>query len=390
MAKSVLPPFGDFFVPTVRALKARGGSATIEEMEEDVAALMNLSDAARTEPHGDTGRTQFQYELAWVRTYLKKVDAATNSARGVWSLTDKGEALSDDAIRAVRQEVVGQRKKKPSAIGAKADDLASTDDAEDPDWRDRLLAVVGAMEPAAFERLCQRILRESGFTKVDVTGRSGDGGIDGFGVLRMNLVSFHVLFQCKRWRSSVGSGVVRDFRGAMVGRADKGLIINHHRELHPRRPQGGEPRRGAGDRSRRRRDVVRPVEGSEARRDGRTGREDLGRRGILRGGVRIGGGDRREFGRFPGSRLRAGSGGDPGARLVRGTAARTARPDGGHSAHPPGAAARYAGSGGRNRPPAGRSWTMQGSKTALNRVLRTLSDCFGGKSGARKGIEFAY
>jgi restriction system protein len=81
------------------------------------------------------------------------------------------------------------------------------------------------MSPAAFERLSQRILRESGFTKVEVTGRAGDGGIDGTGVLRMNLLSFHVLFQCKRWRGSVGPSVVRDFRGAMVGRADKGLII---------------------------------------------------------------------------------------------------------------------------------------------------------------------
>lgn len=81
------------------------------------------------------------------------------------------------------------------------------------------------MQPAAFERLCQRLLREAGFTKVDVTGRSGDGGIDGSGVLRMNLVSFQVIFQCKRWQGAVGPGVVRDFRGAMVGRADKGLII---------------------------------------------------------------------------------------------------------------------------------------------------------------------
>jgi restriction system protein len=81
------------------------------------------------------------------------------------------------------------------------------------------------MEPAAFERLCQRLLREAGFIKVEVTGRSGDGGIDGIGVLRMNLVSFQVLFQCKRWKGSVGAAVVRDFRGAMVGRADKGLVI---------------------------------------------------------------------------------------------------------------------------------------------------------------------
>ena len=84
---------------------------------------------------------------------------------------------------------------------------------------------MAAMKPDAFERLAQRILRESGFTRVEVSGRSGDGGIDGSGVLRVNLVSFHVLFQCKRWKGSVGAGVVRDFRGAMVGRADKGLII---------------------------------------------------------------------------------------------------------------------------------------------------------------------
>ncbi len=93
------------------------------------------------------------------------------------------------------------------------------------DWRARLLTTLIGMKPDAFERLCQRILRESGFTKVEVTGKSGDEGIDGTGVLRVNLLSFHVRFQCKRWKGSVGSGVVRDFRGAMVGRADKGLIM---------------------------------------------------------------------------------------------------------------------------------------------------------------------
>ena len=81
------------------------------------------------------------------------------------------------------------------------------------------------MDANAFERLCQRLLRESGFIKVEITGRSGDGGIDGVGVLRLNLLSFHVLFQCKKWKGSVGAPIVRDFRGAMVGRADKGLIL---------------------------------------------------------------------------------------------------------------------------------------------------------------------
>ena len=92
-------------------------------------------------------------------------------------------------------------------------------------WQDRLLECLLKMKPAAFERLCQRILKDSGFIKVDVTGRSGDGGIDGIAVLRLNLLSFHVFFQCKRWKGSVGASVIRDFRGAMVGRADKGLVM---------------------------------------------------------------------------------------------------------------------------------------------------------------------
>lgn len=92
-------------------------------------------------------------------------------------------------------------------------------------WQDRVLECLLKMSPAAFERLCQKILKDSGFIKVDVTGRNGDGGIDGIGVLRLNLLSFHVFFQCKRWKGSVGASVIRDFRGAMVGRADKGLVM---------------------------------------------------------------------------------------------------------------------------------------------------------------------
>lgn len=225
MTKSTLPPFVDYFVPTVRALRDRGGSATIEEMEEAVAELMRLSDEARSEPHGETSRTQFQYELAWVRTYLKKVGAVENSSRGVWSLTDEGERMDDRAVREVPQRVRDSEKERRKSLSKKAVPEAVGAPEPELEWTDQLLDVLGQMAPDAFERLCQRLLREAGFTKVDVTGRAGDGGIDGIGVLRMNLVSFHVLFQCKRWKQSVGAPVVRDFRGAMVGRADKGLII---------------------------------------------------------------------------------------------------------------------------------------------------------------------
>lgn len=214
----------------VCALKARGGSATIEELEQDVSEALQLADDILAVPHGDSARSQFQYELAWVRTYLKKVGAVENSERGVWSLTPIGAAMTEIELRDVPRRVRADTRRSrqaDEAVDDLAEPIAGEDSIEEAEifWKERLIDELLKISPDAFERLCQRLLRESGFTKVEVTGRSGDGGIDGIGVFRIQLVSFHVLFQSKRWKGSVGASVVRDFRGAMVGRADKGLII---------------------------------------------------------------------------------------------------------------------------------------------------------------------
>lgn len=218
-----LPKYAEYVYPTLQAVKGRGGSATIEEIEDAVAELMRLSDTALSIPHGETGQTEFQYKLAWVRTYLKKYGALDNSERGVWSITDKGENTTEAEAREVFKKIQSQKKDITPAPTRDSEEI----EAEIPvqTWIERTLNSIGSIEPQAFERLCQRLLRESGFIKVEVTGKPSDGGIDGIGVLRMNLVSFQVLFQCKRWKGPVGASVVRDFRGAMVGRADKGLII---------------------------------------------------------------------------------------------------------------------------------------------------------------------
>jgi restriction system protein len=141
--------------------------------------------------------------------------------------------MSDAELRVVWRKIVSEQRERRKLAEQEVEEDDSSDDVGssqqqdllEMSWREQLLDVLLSIEPDAFERLCQRLLRESGFTKVEITGRTGDGGIDGVGVLRMNLLSFHVLFQCKRWRDSVSSPVVRNFRGAMVGRADKGLII---------------------------------------------------------------------------------------------------------------------------------------------------------------------
>jgi Mrr N-terminal domain/Restriction endonuclease/HNH endonuclease len=193
-SKSDLPSFDEYFAPAVKVLKGYGGSATIEEFEEGVAAEMKLSDEVRSVLHGEGPRTQFDYELAWVRTYLKKVGAAENSDRGVWRLTPSGHAMSNAELALVPQKVRAEdrekRLKKSELDNTDPGDLEKIPTGDDSDesgaeWKEVLLECLLKIEPSAFERLCQRILRESGFVKVEVTGKSGDGGIDGIGVLRL-------------------------------------------------------------------------------------------------------------------------------------------------------------------------------------------------------------
>lgn len=235
-----LPDLPGMMLVTVEALKELGGSATIQELDEKVIELEGVTEAeqAFTMPR-DENRTRVNYYLAWARTYLKRGDALDNSSRGVWALTETGAAICDlSATRAIYEQVTLEERerarlkrlaaKKTGAqtqISNEIEILADDGPDNEEDWKSALLAVLGKMPPDGFERLAQRLLREAGFTKVEVRGKSGDGGIDGVGVLRVNLVSFQVYFQCKRWKGSVGSKEIRDFRGALQGRADKGLFI---------------------------------------------------------------------------------------------------------------------------------------------------------------------
>ena len=221
--KQDVPDLQSLITATMAAIKSLGGSGSNDEIVQEVVRILGIPDDVASIPHKDRSKTYLEYRLYWARTYLKKAGAIDNTERGVWTMTPAGRQMPEAEISEVARTV------RALNAAARRQRVVETEDVDDEeaagDWTDSLLTVLGRMPPDAFERLCQRLLREAGFTKVEVTGKSGDGGIDGIGVLRVRLVSFQVLFQCKRWKGSVGSSVVRDFRGAMVGRADKGLII---------------------------------------------------------------------------------------------------------------------------------------------------------------------
>jgi restriction system protein len=214
------------FIPKIQVLQILGGSGTTEEIYDKVVQILNLPDKVLEIPHGSTSQSEVEYRLAWSRTYLKKYGLLQNSARGVWSLVSTSLDFDDLDPKEIVKSVRDAEKSKADPSDPTTETVESIETLEELAWHQQLHKMLLALEPVAFERLAQRLLRESGFIQVQVTGKSGDGGIDGVGIARINgFLSFHVLFQCKRYQGSVTAGQIRDFRGAMQGRTDKGLFI---------------------------------------------------------------------------------------------------------------------------------------------------------------------
>lgn len=227
MAKG--PQFTRYMIPLLAALREKGGSASSFEATDAVIESEKIPDSVLEETTKN-GQSRVRNQIAWARMYLVYGGYIDNSSsRGVWTLTEKG--LSEDIRKLDPISLFkSARMKVPVSQDTPPGKATKTDVAEAEEFLESedsgLLEVLKNLSPEGFERICQRLLREHGFQNVKVTGRSGDGGIDGEGILQLNpLLSFKVIFQCKRYQGSVSSPQIRDFRGALVGRADKGIMI---------------------------------------------------------------------------------------------------------------------------------------------------------------------
>lgn len=220
-----IPRYDELLWPALRAVRELGGTARLDEIDERVIADGDFTEAQLAVLHNEGPSSEIEYRLAWARSYLKGMGALASVSRGIWETTPLGRQLSEADIEPLlnqyKAELRGRRTKKQQTAEASDDN----DSDHNGDWKEELLAQMQAMSPAGFEQLAERLLRKAGFINTSVTGRSGDGGIDGLGVYRLSLVSFPIYFQCKRYKGSVGADKVRDFRGAMGGRGDKGLLI---------------------------------------------------------------------------------------------------------------------------------------------------------------------
>ena len=239
LRKDAFPDLSLMMLFTLDALRALGGSATIQEILDHVIDNEGITGAEQSYlmPNGRDRR--LNYYLGWARSYLKRGGAVENSTRGVWALTELGEEIHSLAeTRAICLQVYEEERQRcakarrgaekanmPAARSDEEQPIPVSEEEHDEAWRNELLFELQQLAADSFERLTQRLLREAGFVKVEVLGKAGDGGIDGVGLLRINLITFQVYFQCKKWRNSISPKDIRDFRGALQGRADKGLFI---------------------------------------------------------------------------------------------------------------------------------------------------------------------
>jgi restriction system protein len=225
--KNDLPMHVKFFLPIISALKKLGGSGTITEVKDTLIEILNIPEEKLEEKY-KSGVSKIDNQINWSKVYLTSGGLIDISDQNIWSLTEKSlkSELSDEDVLLIFKQIhsgfVAQR--------GKSKKTKSPVDIEPPleiqPHKEELLSILQALPPDGFERLCQRLLRASGFSKVLVTGKSGDGGIDGEGILEINpLISLKVIFQAKRYKGAVSASQIRDFRGAMQGRAEKGIFI---------------------------------------------------------------------------------------------------------------------------------------------------------------------
>jgi restriction system protein len=224
-----LPMHVKLFLPILEAPRELGGSATPSELKDKLVKMLDITDE-ELEQKLKTGMSRIDNEISWNKVYLTRARLLDASNPDVWSLTEEGwsRSLTEDDVMSIFKEIQGtflsKRGRKRRKETPELTELPHP--AQEQPYKAELVDILRSLPPGGFERLCQLLLRVSGFKKVEVKGRSGDGGIDGEGILEINpLVSLKVIFQSKRYKEAVSASQIRDFRGAMQGRAEKGIFI---------------------------------------------------------------------------------------------------------------------------------------------------------------------
>lgn len=221
------PEFLKYINPVLTTLQANGGAGNSSNIIEQIIENLGITEEELEEPTSN-GQSRIRNQIQWARFYLFKAGLIDNAQRGTWRLTNEGleKKLTDEDVYTLFKGVQESVKKNPIITPKKSEEEFETTSTEDEEHSVGLLNLIQNLPTSGFEKLCKRLLTEIGINDITITGGSGDQGIDGKGIVKLNdVVSLNIVFQCKRYKETVSPHHVRDFRGAMQGRGEKGLII---------------------------------------------------------------------------------------------------------------------------------------------------------------------
>jgi restriction system protein len=221
------PEFLKYVNPVLISLQANGGAGDSSNIIEQVIDKLGITEAELEETTSN-GQSRIRNQIQWARFYLFKAGLIDNTQRGIWRLTNEGldKKLDEEGVYNLFKTVQDNVKKTPSSKPQKTEPKYENTPTEDEEHSVGLISIIQNLSASGFEKLCKRLLTEIGINEISITGGSGDQGIDGKGIVKLNdVVSLNIVFQCKRYKETVSPHHVRDFRGAMQGRGEKGLII---------------------------------------------------------------------------------------------------------------------------------------------------------------------
>lgn len=227
------PKFLGYWMPLIDELKESGGAGATSEIIDRVIERMEISEE-ELEKTLKSGASKVRNQIQFARLYLVKSELIDSSTRGLWKLTEKGFEikLTENKVyrlfKKVQKTLIENRKaaKNKRHQTHREETEFETEEVNDETHHSIVLNILKNLTPNGFELICKRLLTEIGIENVQIIGGTNDHGIDGTGIIRLNdVISFTVIFQCKRFKETVSPSYIRDFRGTMQGRADKGIFL---------------------------------------------------------------------------------------------------------------------------------------------------------------------
>ena len=228
-------------------LVADGRPRNLREAAQELAERLSLTDEDLTETL-PSGYPRYLNRVGWAKSDLNKTGLIESCGRGLFRISERGSnALPELPPQLDRKyfeaRELGSWKSVSAPPTSSAGPEARPDETLTPEEQidetlaelqealeQEVLTQLRSINPASFERFVVRLLAAMGYGVGEVTGRSGDGGIDGV-IYEDRLKLDRIYLQAKRWADApVGGPDIDGFLGALAKHgANRGVFVTTSR-----------------------------------------------------------------------------------------------------------------------------------------------------------------